>query len=95
MMMYVDVSPGVTQMLYHIGDSPSNIIAPMSPYSTLALTFLKKYYKKADVGTLMSLSLPYAISMLVGWFIYFMIWYALGIPLGPGSQWGTRSSWEG
>ena len=90
MMMYVDVSPEVTQMLYRIGDSPSNIITPMSPYFALALTFLQKYYKKAGVGTLMSLSLPYAISMLVGWFIFFMIWYALGIPLGPGAPMGYQ-----
>ena len=88
MMMYVDVSPEVTQMLYRIGDSPSNIITPMSPYFALALTFLQKYYKKAGVGTLMSLSLPYAVSMLIGWFIFFMIWYFLGIPLGPGSPMG-------
>ena len=88
MMMYVGISPEVTQMLYRIGDSPSNIITPMSPYFALALTFLQKYYKKAGVGTLMSLSLPYAVSMLVGWFIFFMIWYFLGIPLGPGSPMG-------
>ena len=88
MMMYVGVSPEVTQMLYRIGDSPSNIITPMSPYFALALTFLQKYYKKAGVGTLMSLSLPYAVSMLIGWFIFFMIWYFLGIPLGPGSPMG-------
>ena len=90
MMMYADVSPEVTQMLYRIGDSPSNIITPMSPYFALALTFLQKYYKKAGVGTLMSLSLPYAVSMLVGWFVFFMIWYALGIPLGPGAPMGYQ-----
>lgn len=90
MMMYVDVSPEVTQMLYRIGDSPSNIITPMSPYFALALTFLQKYYKKAGVGTLMSLALPYAVSMLVGWFVFFMIWYALGIPLGPGAPMGYQ-----
>ena len=88
MMMYVGISPEVTQMLYRIGDSPSNIITPMSPYFALALTFLQKYYKKAGVGTLMSLSLPYAVSMLIGWFIFFMIWYFLDIPLGPGSPMG-------
>ena len=90
MMMYVDVSPEVTQMLYRIGDSPSNIITPMSPYFALALTFLQKYYKKAGVGTLMSLSLPYSVAMLVGWFLFFMLWYALGIPLGPGSPMGYQ-----
>lgn len=85
MMMYVGVSPEVSQMLYRMGDSPSNIITPMSPYFALALTFLQRYYKKAGVGTLMSLSLPYAAAMLVGWFLFFLVWYYLGIPLGPGS----------
>lgn len=88
MMMYVNVSPEVTQMLYRIGDSPSNIITPMSPYFALALTFLQKYYKKAGVGTLISLALPYSLCMLVGWFLFFLLWYYLGIPLGPGAPMG-------
>lgn len=83
MMIYVDVSPEVTQMLYRIGDSPSNIITPMSPYFALALTFLQKYYKKAGVGTL-----PYTVAILIGWFLFFLIWYYAGIPLGPGSPMG-------
>lgn len=85
MLMYVGTSPEVTQMLFRIGDSPTNIITPMSPYFALALTFLQRYYKRSGVGTLMSLALPYSISMIVGWFAFFMIWYFLGIPLGPGS----------
>ena len=88
MMMYVGIAPEVTQMLYRIGDSPSNIITPMSPYFALALTFLQKYYKKAGVGTLMSLALPYTVSILIGWFLFFLIWYYAGIPLGPGSPMG-------
>jgi len=85
MMMYVGVSPEVTQMLFRIGDSPTNIITPMSPYFALALTFLQRYYKKAGVGTLMSLALPYSLAMVTGWFIFFLIWYYAGIPLGPGA----------
>lgn len=85
MLMYVGTSPEVTQMLFRIGDSPTNIITPMSPYFALALTFLQRYYKRSGVGTLMSLALPYSISMIVGWFAFFIIWYFLGIPLGPGS----------
>lgn len=84
MMMYLGHSPETTQMLFRIGDSPSNIITPMSPYFALALTFLQKYYKKAGVGTLMSLAIPYSLAMLAGWFVFFLIWYYLGIPLGPG-----------
>lgn len=85
MLMYVGTSPEVTQMLFRIGDSPTNIITPMSPYFALALTFLQRYYKRSGVGTLMSLALPYSIAMIIGWFIFFMVWYFLGIPLGPGS----------
>lgn len=85
MLMYVGTSPEVTQMLFRIGDSPTNIITPMSPYFALALTFLQRYYKRSGVGTLMSLALPYSISMIIGWFSFFIIWSSLGIPLGPGS----------
>lgn len=84
-MMYLGVSPEVTQMLYRIGDSPTNIITPMSPYFALALTFLQRYYSKAGVGTLMSLALPYSMTMMGGWFLFFLAWYYMGIPLGPGS----------
>ncbi|WP_238597097.1 AbgT family transporter [Corynebacterium heidelbergense] len=85
MFMYVNVSPEVTQMLFRMGDSPSNIITPMSPYFALALTFLQRYYKRAGIGTLMSLTLPFAVAMLVGWFLFFAVWYLLGLPLGPGT----------
>lgn len=85
MMMYLGHSPEVSQMLFRIGDSPTNIITPMSPYFALALTFLQRYYRRAGVGTLMSLALPYSITMLVGWFLFFVVWYLLGIPLGPGA----------
>lgn len=85
MFMLVGVAPEITQMLFRIGDSPSNIITPMSPYFALALTFLQRYYRRAGVGTLMSLALPYAIAMLVGWFAFFLVWYAAGLPLGAGA----------
>lgn len=84
MLMYVNVSPEVSQQLFRIGDSPTNIITPMSPYFALALTFLQKYYKPAGVGTLMSLAIPYSLCMIVGWFLFFVLWYLAGIPLGPG-----------
>lgn len=84
MMLLVGVSPEVSQMLFRIGDSPTNIITPMSPYFALALTFLQRYHKNAGVGTLMSLTIPYSLSMLIGWFLFFLLWYFLGIPLGPG-----------
>lgn len=85
MFMYLGYAPEVTQLLFRMGDSPSNIITPMSPYFALALTFLQRYYSRSGIGTLMSLALPYAVAMLIGWFLFFVAWWLLGIPLGPGT----------
>ena len=84
MLMLVGVSPEVTQMLFRMGDSPTNIISPMSPYFALALGYLQRYYPKAGVGTLLSLTLPISVTLLISWFLFFMLWYATGLPLGPG-----------
>jgi p-aminobenzoyl-glutamate transporter AbgT len=32
--------------------------------------------------------MPYALIVAVGWTLFFVAWYALGIPLGPG--WPVR-----
>ncbi|MDR8019088.1 AbgT family transporter [Nesterenkonia aerolata] len=84
MLMILGIDPEVTQMLFRMGDSPTNIISPMSPYFALVLGYLQRYYPRAGIGTLLSMTLPIAIALLVGWFLFFMLWYALGIPLGPG-----------
>ncbi|MDO5629140.1 MAG: AbgT family transporter [Mobilicoccus sp.] len=84
MFMLLGYSPEVTQMLYRMGDSPTNIISPMSPYFALALGYIQQYYSKAGIGTLISLTLPISLTLLVGWFAFFALWYTIGLPLGPG-----------
>lgn len=84
MLMLLGTAPEVTQVLFRMGDSPTNVISPMSPYFALALGYLQKYKSSAGIGTLMSMTIPISISLLVGWFLFFMLWYAFGIPLGPG-----------
>jgi len=83
MLMLLNVSPEMTQALFRIGDSPTNVISPVSPYFALVLGYLRRYQKDAGVGTLISLVLPISLAMLVGWFALFVVWYVLGIPLGP------------
>lgn len=82
--MLLDVSPEVTQTIFRIGDSPTNIVTPMSPYFALALGFIQRYNRRAGIGTLLSMTVPLAFIMLIAWFAFFLLWYALGIPLGPG-----------
>ncbi len=82
MLMMLNIPPETTQMAYRIGDSSTNIISPMMPYFALALSFLQRYQKNAGMGTLLSAMLPYSIAILIGWTGFFLIWLALGWPLG-------------
>lgn len=85
MFMYLGVNPETTQMLYRIGDSAFNIITPLNAFFALTLGVVQQHLPRAGIGTLMSLLLPFAISILVVWFLFFLLWWWLGIPLGPGA----------
>jgi aminobenzoyl-glutamate transport protein len=85
MFMYLSIPPETTQMLFRIGDSPSNVISPLNPFFAMTLGFMQRWYPKAGIGTLMSLTIPVSLAMLVVWFLFFLAWWGLGIPLGPGS----------
>lgn len=85
MFMLLEVPPETTQALYRIADSSTNVISPMSPYFVMTLGFLQRYRKDAGIGTLISLTLPISITVLLGWTLFFLGWWALGVPLGPGA----------
>ncbi|WP_447644308.1 AbgT family transporter [Nocardioides zeae] len=84
MLMYIDVSPEVAQTVYRIGDSCTNAVTPMSAYFVLALGYMQQYRRNAGIGTLASFTLPIALVLLVAWVALFAVWYAVGLPLGPG-----------
>lgn len=85
MFMRLGLSPELTQVAYRIGDSSTNIIAPLMPFFVLTVAFFQKYDKKSGIGTVVSTMLPYSISFLIGWIILFAVWYICKLPLGPGS----------
>lgn len=85
MLMLLDVNPETTQAMYRIADASTNIVTPMSPYFVLVLGFMQRYRKDAGIGTLVSLTLPFTVTILIVWSLFFLGWYALGIPLGPGA----------
>lgn len=77
-------NPALTQMLYRIGDSTTNVISPLFPYMPIVLGLAQEYEENSGVGTVISLMLPYTIAMLVMWIILAIIWIYFKIPLGPG-----------
>ena len=85
MMMLLHVAPETTWALYRIADSCTNPITPMSPYFVLCLGFVRRYRPTAGIGTLMSLTLPVSIAMLLVWTVLFLAWYSVGLPFGPGA----------
>lgn len=85
MFMLLHVPAETAQALFRIADSGSTAVTPMSPYFVMALGFLQRYRKSAGIGTLASYTLPLAVAMTLAWTALFFLWWALGIPLGPGA----------
>jgi len=84
MFMQLGIHPGFTQAAYRIADSSFNIVTPLNPYFVVIIAFLNKYDKKAGIGTLISLMIPYTVSFIITWIILLAIFYLTGLPLGPG-----------
>lgn len=84
MFMQLGYTPEFTQCLYRIGDSSTNIISPLMSYFALIVAFVQKYDKEGGMGTLISMMLPYSAVFLVFWTLFMIVWYALGLPIGPG-----------
>ena len=85
LLIRLDVTPQTVLAAYRVGDSPLNVVTPLMAYFPLIVVFVKKYQRDAGIGTVVSLMLPYVIILSVTWTVFFVVWYLLGIPLGPGS----------
>lgn len=85
MMMSLGFSPELAQAAFRIGDSSTNIITPLLPYFPIILSFAKKYVPEIQLGTLISVMLPYSLAFAAVWSLQLIGWYLLGLPLGPGA----------
>ena len=85
MFMLLGYTPELTQVAYRIGDSVTNIISPMMSYFALIVAYVARYHKKAGIGTVVSIMLPYSLAFFAVWAVMFVIWFLLGLPLGPGA----------
>lgn len=76
------IAPEVAQCAFRIGDSATNAITPFMFYMPLVLTYMQQYDKRATYLFLLRYTWRYALAILVVWTAFFLLWYALGIPLG-------------
>ena len=79
------LTPEFTQLIFRVGDSSTNIISPLMTYFAIILVFLQKYDKKAGIGSIISLMLPYTVVTILSWGLLLIGWYYLNIPIGPNS----------
>jgi aminobenzoyl-glutamate transport protein len=85
LMIRLGVTPQTVLAAYRVGDSPLNVLTPLMAYFPLIVVFVRRYQRSAGIGTVVSLMLPYVLILSVVWTALFVVWYLLGIPLGPGS----------
>ncbi len=84
MFMLLGVTPEATQLAYRIGDSSTNMIAPLMGYLPLIIVAMQRYKKDASLGTMVSLMLPYSIAMILTWTVLMLGWLWIGLDIGPG-----------
>jgi aminobenzoyl-glutamate transport protein len=88
MMATLGFSPALTAMLYRVGDSFSNPIAPVNLFLPLVAGVMNQYRKKDDpeigIGTLYSMTIPYVLVGAVVHISLAVIWVYFDLPLGPG-----------
>lgn len=83
--MRLGVAPQTVLAAYRVGDSPMNVVTPLMVYLPFITTVAQRYDKKAGIGTVVALMIPYVIAISIAWILLFVAWWVLGIPLGPGS----------
>ncbi len=85
MFMLLGYSPELSQAVFRIGDSVTNIISPMMSFFALIIVYFEKYEPKSGIGTLISTMLPYSLVLFIGWSLLLIAWTLLNLPLGPGA----------
>lgn len=85
MFMLLGYSPELSQAIFRVGDSVTNIISPMMSFFALIIVYFEKYDSKAGIGTLISTMLPYSLVFFVFWTVLLIGWAFFNLPLGPGA----------
>lgn len=88
MLMLLDISPEMTTAAYRVGDTVTNLISPLNAYFVLTLLYCQRWVPEFRLGSLLSLTLPYAIAFYIAGSAITAGWVALDLPLGPGTRVG-------
>jgi aminobenzoyl-glutamate transport protein len=79
------IAPQTVIAAYRVGDGPVNVITPLMVYLPFIILVCQRYRADAGMGTVVSMMIPYTVVVLVTWTLFFVGWYLIDIPWGPGS----------
>jgi aminobenzoyl-glutamate transport protein len=85
LLLRLGVAPESVLAAYRVGDSPMNVLTPLMPYFPLMVVFAARYDQDAGIGTVIALMIPYALIVAATLTLFFVTWFLLGIPWGPGA----------
>ncbi|WP_282804488.1 AbgT family transporter [Clostridium tetani] len=90
MFAMLNLSPAVSQVAFRVGDSATNIISPISSSLAVVIGIMEQYNEKKDepvgIGTVIALTLPFALGILLSMSLLLILWVTFDIPLGPGAN---------
>ena len=88
MFMQSNISPQFAQIVLRAGDSMTKGFTPFLASFVLYIGYLNVYnlHKEKPYGIRKSLSLiaPYFLIISVTWIVIIILWYIIGLPIGPG-----------
>ncbi|GAA5126043.1 AbgT family transporter [Pseudonocardia adelaidensis] len=76
--------PGFVQGAFRVGDAATQVMTPLNPYMIVLLTFVRRYQPNAGLGTVIAKMVPFVVPFWVAWVLVLTVFYAFGIPMGPG-----------
>ena len=87
-MMQLNIAPQFAQFIFRAGESMTNGITPLLAYFVVYLGYLNIYNKDKEKPITLkkgiSIMMPYFIGLSLTWLLIIIMWYIIGLPLGPG-----------
>lgn len=77
------VRPATVIAGYRVGDGPGNVVTSLMVYLPFVVLQVQRWRKSAGLGTVVAMMIPYTLVLIVTWGLFYILWYAIGIPWGP------------
>jgi len=86
-LMQSNIAPQFAQFILRAGDSMTKGITPVLAYFVIFIGYLNIYNadksKPITIGNAIRILLPYCLIISLVWLLIILIWYLIGLPLGP------------